>query len=173
MKMLYTKNATLEEFSTLNKKILQHKQGPQLRKSVGRALFLEIIGGNWKQEFCLLEQKAETAEWFFQQNSSLKLSLLLLLPKLFDNNGTSYLTTMVRSWKPLIEQYKLWYLCKFMAFKDAFDGVVYPTTMEFSQEQLLSIWPHEIASWLVQKASLRYGHSWTWWYRPTECRACF
>jgi hypothetical protein len=55
-----------------------------------------------------------------------------------------------------------------MAFKDGHDGV-YPSTIEFSQEQLLSIRPHEVASWFKL---LAYGTSTPGPDdRPTECRS--
>ena len=73
---------------------------------------------------------------------------------------------LVRSRKPVIEQYKP-YLCKFMAFKDGID--VYPTTIEFLEEQMLAIKPYEVAS---QSKLLAYGTSTPGPDdRPTECRA--
>jgi hypothetical protein len=158
--MLYRKNATLNEFSTLNMKILQHKQGSQLRNNRRQAPFLKAFGGNWKQEYFSTEHNVVSAKTHYYYLIDLnQINCLFYYYQ-------SYLT-MVRSRKPLREQYKP-YLCKFMAFKDAFDGV-YPTTMEFPQEQLLSIRPHEVASWFKK---LAYGTTTPGPDdRPTECRA--
>lgn len=53
-----------------------------------------------------------------------------------------------------VQKYKR-VLCRFMSFKDGLPaGQIYPSTIEFSQDQLLSIKPNEIARWMRK---LAYG----------------
>jgi hypothetical protein len=91
--MLYRKNATLNEFSTLNMKILQHKQGSQLRNNRRQAPFLKAFGGNWKQEYFSTEHNVVSAKTHYYYLIDLnQINCLFLLPKLSDNGEISQTT---------------------------------------------------------------------------------